>query len=384
MQIENNQQLENTIKQIFNDTIQTSQIQRIEEIIQILSIYTDENNIINPFVQTDGTLWHQVAIDYLNKNLPFQALQILERYYEHLLNLQDKRAKRIHKGAQLFFIGLLNYIIGDYEKSKKYFLLDFAEDVILDYENEKGIQNQIKNRGGVFQTPCYIQIKKLNFYKDEDLRDLYEFIYDYLEAKPIPFYPDELILKWNIHRLKNKEIIITRGIEDVAFDINLRYYDELLENIDSDPSGINFEMLATYLFSCINQFEVIPQKGTESYHFDLLIRNLLSSDLSFRIFGEYLGVECKNIKKTVSVGQMNHFIQKLRFHNLKCGIIFTIKGISGYKYKKFKYAKAIQIKTYNRDGIIVFDINRKDLDFIKSGYNLLSVLLKKYEDIRFS
>jgi len=368
------------IMPLLEESIAFQKIEKIEEIIKKLKENTGMNKIIDPFEKTDGTLWHFVGINYLNNQFSTQALYVFKEYYSTILSLQEKNNRRTHKGAQLYFIALIYSLLRDFEKSRKYFLLDFVEDVITEYEDRK---KEIKIIQDVYTTPCYNRILELNFYRDSELRQLYDFTIKYLQSNEIPFHPEEIILKWNIDQLRNKDFIATRGIEDVSFDINLRYYNKLLEQIEHDPSGKNFELLAIYLFSCIEQFEVLPQRGTESYHFDLLIRNLSTTHPSIKVFGEYIGVECKNIKKTVSVGQINHFIQKLRFHDLKCGIIFTIEGLSGQSFKKLKYAKAIQIKTFNRDNIVVFDLSKDDLRRIAKGYNLLSILLKKYEDIRF-
>lgn len=125
-------------------------------------------------------------------------------------------------------------------------------------------------------------------------------------------------------------------------------------------------------------------RKTSAFHFDIIIRNLVNDHPLLQNLGEYIGVECKNLTEKVSVEELNHFIHKLRLHDMKCGIIFTSEGISGEGYKNEpRYGKAIQVKTFNRDGIIVFDLTSIDLDKISEGANLLSILLMKYEEIRF-
>jgi len=42
-----------------------------------------------------------------------------------------------------------------------------------------------------------------------------------------------------------------------------------------------------------------------------------------------------------------------------------------------------EIKTFNRDNLIVFDITSNDIERIINGNNLISILLKKYEEIRY-
>jgi len=117
---------------------------------------------------------------------------------------------------------------------------------------------------------------------------------------------------------------------------------------------------------------------------DIIIRNLVKDHPLLSILGEYIGVEAKNINNRVEVGDLNHFIHKLRLHNMKCGIIFSKEEISGIKYENDnRYGKSIQVKTFNRDNIIIFDIILNDIDKIIEGENLISILLSKYEEIRF-
>lgn len=66
---------------------------------------------------------------------------------------------------------------------------------------------------------------------------------------------------------------------------------------------------------------------------------------------------------------------------MKCGVIFTNTGITG---DRGTYGNAVIQKIYQRDGIIVFPVTKKDMNQIAKGCNLLSLLLKKYEDTRFT
>ena len=197
-----------------------------------------------------------------------------------------------------------------------------------------------------------------------------------------------IILKWRNFKEKNKDegLLITRTVEEALFHTNHYYLKELLERSENDTSGSSMEELATYLFSCEfdSGFEPIPKKQTEAFHFDVVVRNLIQAHPLLSMLGEYIGIEAKNIKETVSAEQLNHFIHKLRLHNIRCGIIFTNKGVSGVEYLgDLKYGKNIQVKTFNRDNLIVFDITKDDILRIIQGNNLISILLIKYEDIMY-
>ena len=108
-------------------------------------------------------------------------------------------------------------------------------------------------------------------------------------------------------------------------------------------------------------------------------------DLSFGIsVGEYFAIECKYFKKkTVGGEDPNHFASKLKYHDFKCGIIFSKTPISGWKSDSSEVSgKLIQTKIFNRQGIIIFDINREDIESILKSRNLTEVMIEKYEKIR--
>lgn len=157
-----------------------------------------------------------------------------------------------------------------------------------------------------------------------------------------------------------------------------------MEKAKEDRTGNAMEEFATYLFSCINGFEPVPRKQTKAFHFDIVVRNLVVGHPLLTMLGEYIGAEAKNIKKTASVEQLNHFINKLRLHGMRCGIIFTNRGISGMSFgEDSMYGKAIQVRTFNRANLVVFDLTLKDIGRLTRGDNLITLLLKKYEEIRY-
>ena len=68
---------------------------------------------------------------------------------------------------------------------------------------------------------------------------------------------------------------------------------------------------------------------------------------------------------------------------LKVGYFFTKNPISGWKDNKSnQYGKLIQTKLFNRDNIIIFDINADDIDRIFAGINLVELIIEKYESVR--
>ncbi len=94
-----------------------------------------------------------------------------------------------------------------------------------------------------------------------------------------------------------------------------------------------------------------------------------------------LELSAKKLNDPVDVEQLNHFASKLRLHGMKCGVIFSKKGLTG---SRGTYCGAIIQKIFQKDGIIVFTFSTNQINKLAKGYNLLSLLLREYEDVRFT
>lgn len=348
---------------------------------KILIQETGQGKTIDPFKNPGGRVWNLV-FNYLYFNRSyFEALTLCQSFLEKYYELQEKHSRRIHKGTPLQYLGLVFFSINQPEQSKKYHTLAFIEDVILKMEEEK--TKGTTPTTGIITTPATILLTSRFGTTDQELKNLQEFVYKKAVSEEF-YFPEELLLDWIRENERNQEIVIARNKEENLYKINLNYLHRLRSEALEDPTGHKLESLAFYLFSCVDGFEPILLRKTSAFHFDIIIRNLVNDHPLLQNLGEYIGVECKNLIKKVSVEELNHFIHKLRLHDIKCGIIFTSEGISGVGYKNEpRYGKAIQDKTFNRDGIVVFDLTSIDLDKISEGANLLSILLMKYEEIRF-
>lgn len=86
--------------------------------------------------------------------------------------------------------------------------------------------------------------------------------------------------------------------------------------------------------------------------------------------------------KNVDVEMLNHFAAKLSFHDMKTGIIFSNRPISGMHTQGEQYGRLVQTKLFNRHGLIIFHIDTEDIKKILKGKNLIEMLLSKYEEVR--
>ena len=79
-------------------------------------------------------------------------------------------------------------------------------------------------------------------------------------------------------------------------------------------------------------------------------------------------------------GSIAKFCWTLDSIKSKFGIIFSPKGISGYK--KRKYAGNEPQKLFQSRGIVLVVIDNDDLDFVANEGNFINLLREKYENIR--
>lgn len=359
----------------------------IRDAIRILKSNTGKDCIFDPYNDPDNLPWNGIGIAFLNSNHSSEALTVFQSQLQSYLDIQEKTKKRIHKGTPYHFLGKVYLGIGNLELAREHFLFAFVEDILTEIQSAKRVTG-IPKIENAFDCAAPIMLELTFRMRKQELEDLYAFAKKMVKSNRSNawLYPEMLILKWRNYKEKNKEtgLLVTRAVEEKLFHINSYYLKQLFEKATKDHSGETMEELATYLFSCVDGFEPIPKKETEAFHFDVIVRNLTREHPLLSMLGEYIGVEAKNIKNTVSAEQLNHFIHKLRLHNIRCGIIFTNKGISGVGYSDdAKYGKNIQVKTFNRDNLIVFDVTTDDIKRIIVGNNLISLLLAKYEDIRY-
>jgi hypothetical protein len=228
-------------------------------------------------------------------------------------------------------------------------------------------------------TPASILCKQRFRMSELDLLDLQNYVLG-LSVTNISFNPEKIYLEW-VQDAERTSRLIARSHEERLYKPNLAYIVELKKQAFKHPSGKSLELFAFYVFSCVDGFEPILRKTTISFHFDVVVRNLVTTHPLVQNLGDYIGVECKKLKEVVDVEQLNHFAMKLSLHGMKCGVIFAKKGLSG---KRGTHCNTIIKKIFQKDGIIIFAFTTSEINKLSKGLNLLSLLIRKYEDARFT
>jgi len=364
------------LRQSLDTDIASNSWNGIDNIFSTLVQHTGKGKLIDPLQNPDGGDWNHIFFFFKSARFHDEELTLAQLFLDRYVFLQQKHRKRIHKGTPLQYLGISHFDLNQIEQARKYHLLAFIEDLLTHLQNQG--QNT-PNVTGLLSTPASIVLEQRFRVSTNDLLDLQTYVLGHA-VTPIPVNPETIYLEW-IREVESKSRLIARSREERLYKPNLQYLRDLKKQAFSDHTGKSLELFAFYVFSCVDGFEPLFRKTTASFHFDVIVRNLVTEHPLLSNLGDYLGIECKNINENVNVSQLDHFILKLRLHNMKCGVIFTNTGITG---DQGTYSKAIIQKIFQRDGIIVFAVTKKDMNKIARGCNLLSLLLRKYEDTRFT
>jgi hypothetical protein len=145
--------------------------------------------------------------------------------------------------------------------------------------------------------------------------------------------------------------------------------------------GRNLEMLAAYLFRTVPGFSVAMRQSAIAGEIDVLVANSEAPGKPLRWLGDYFLLECKDRNKTVNEKEFGHFLTKLNLTKTKQGAIISRKGLSGAP--EYRYASRDQKLAYAEMGAIVLDLRIADLASLRHSGDLLALLQRKYEQLRF-
>jgi len=159
-------------------------------------------------------------------------------------------------------------------------------------------------------------------------------------------------------------------------------YIKQLQNGLGKTSGINLELIASYLMSSMpgcRTYKRVPQFGnTTDYD---VVGSIDGAITDFRSeLGRYFICECKDWEKSVDFSTMSKFCRILTSTKIKFGILFAREGISGTG--KIVHAEREQRKVFQDSNIIIVVISNQDIESIKMGKNLIGLLRSKYEAVR--
>lgn len=162
---------------------------------------------------------------------------------------------------------------------------------------------------------------------------------------------------------------------------NLEYLKDLLQRVNAatstDDKKKTLEQLAQYLFSSLEGFYVEPSTRTGPYELDAIISNS-SAHPFLRTLDTYIPIECKNWKEPIGAPEITQFIGKLSLFKCAMGVLLSKEGI------KEDTVNELRKDAYRRSNIYILVFDSKDINSIIEGKDLISLMLTKFKELKFS
>jgi len=282
-----------------------------------------------------------------------------------MLELQLVNGKRYHKGTPLQTRGTILVDFGQYKRAKKYIILAHIEDIINGSPNAPAGQTL-----------------KLAGISESDLELIFKEAQDHilLHADSPILFPEEIYQKiqyqieyGSIGEL-SKQSVFTNPV------YLKELWDRVEQSAETDDNAFKrrtLESLAQYLFSSIEGMYSKPSQIAGPYELDGIITNISNHPFLSRL-DTYIPIECKNWKEPIGSPEITQFIGKLNLFQCNNGILLSKNGI------KEKTVNELRKDAARRNGIYVFVFSERDIKSILNGNDIISLLIEKFEELKFS
>jgi hypothetical protein len=331
----------------------------------ILSETTRKTGLIQPS-EPDINFWNNVGFYFLQNGMFQQAADLYQALYQTQLR-EQRESERLHKGVALHNWGISIQNLQRRPEAQELIMLAYIEDCITSGKNavEKLGYKTLRNE---FNVP------------EEILDAIYSCATSTHAFDKYPPVDPNIVL--GIFR-KDEEFWIRQARNNALFNLNFDYYKDLLQKTKSagtnDEKKKTLETLSEVLFSSIKGFTVLPPVRTSKAEIDRRIRNY-SDHLLLRDLGLYVLIECKNWSEPVGAPVLRDFKAKVEDHRCTSGILLSKKGITG---EGIKDAQGEIRDAYKVKGITIIVLTEGDLEVIANGENPISILERKYEEVKF-
>jgi len=310
--------------------------------------------------------WECSGLYYLNQGKYYIAIGVFSQLYDQMMLYQEESGEQVHKGMPLIWLRDAHGGLGHSLIAKRYAMLALCEDAIRD---EGYIDPE--------ETGTYFRLSWDHGMSDFEIKQCAEEMYRLYQKQPEEgMYPE-----WILQELDDAWVTdFPNPKESTIYSCNLLYIKRLYERL-GDGSGENLERLAQYMLSCVPGFRVYRRRRTPSTDYDVLCA-VEGFNVDFRAsFDSYFICECKDWKVPADFSSIAKFSDVLDSTKCKFGIMFSKKGISGET--QTKDAARQQLKIFQSKGTIIIVIDESDLQRIVNGENLITMLRKKYEQVKF-
>jgi hypothetical protein len=187
--------------------------------------------------------------------------------------------------------------------------------------------------------------------------------------------------EWVLQRLGDDwKTILPSTAEAAQYVVSQPYLKWLFGRLKGDKSGMQLELLATYLMSSIPGCRARKEKS-RSTDYDVVCALDAPADDFRRDLGRYFLCECKYWKEPADFTTIAKFARVLESAKCRFGILFSRNGVSGNQDEP-KAARRELLKLYHDTGIVVVVVDHEDLRQVVDGASLVVMLRRKYETVR--
>jgi hypothetical protein len=312
--------------------------------------------------------WCSVANGLRQHHRPQDAAIVLTTVYEAVLRAQGSaRPETPARGTVLVFLSDTFLELGYPALALRYLVLTLCEDTLGEAEG----RGQLPTTLG-----AYWRARGAFSMSDTDIHDLAERLANAFHAgDQLDRFSESVLLSIG----DDWKRVMPRGDELNVYRVCQPYAEALLGNL-GDGTGKALERLATYLLSCIPGCRVTGRVLTHSTDHDVVCA-FDGSTGDFRDdLGRYVLVECKDWSRPADFTTVAKFARVLQSAKCRAGILISPSGMSGAE--NTNNANRERLKLYHDSGIVIMDLNESDLKSVVDGANLITLLRRKYEQVR--
>lgn len=320
----------------------------------------DANQKADPF-----RLWELIGLWLMNNMRYFEAINVFNLLYKHLLQGQVEIQSRVHKGAPLLWISECFNALDYLTHAKRYLMLTLVEDSLtylgeID-PNNTGSYSRLVWRYGLPGIELERYAKEFNKLA----------ISNPIESRFPEWLLQEIDQKWMIE--------FPTFYESQKYMISEEYARFLINQL-GESSGKILERLSSYFLSAIPGFRATTRRLSRSTDYDIVCA-VEGPELDFRAeLGRYFVCECKDWKDPADFSTIAKFCRVLDSTKCKFGILLSKNGVTGKN--KGTDAEREQLKIYQDRGLVITILDITDFNFLANGGNFVTLLREKYEQIR--
>ena len=310
-------------------------------------------------------VWHNCGYFYYNLQRYNEALGVFSAMYDQMLAYQLQTKTRIHKGMPLVRMSECHFNLKRPVLAKRYLMLTACEDAI-------------RAKGHIVpeETGIYFRLVWERGFSHQLLVKYAREVWQISQQHPT----ESLFPEWIMQELDQDWMIEFPSIEEAGlYFVTIPYIKWLLERLGSEH-GLILERLAHYLVSMMPGCRALMRSKTYSTDYDVVCTPE-GLGLDFRSeLGRYFLCECKDWQAKADFTTIAKFCRVLDAAKCSFGILFSKQGITGEK--NTTDAAREQVKVFQQRGMVVVVVSEADVQVVAEGANFITVLRKKYEQVR--